>query len=187
VRHRAICAALLLATTWALSACAGDTTSKPSIESGEYSGVSVAGQSVVIDVVGDKIRVNAADASLDDPTTNAQFTVDVGGSSEDFSCSNGNTGHTLSCAVKRSKQLTVRVPCSLLNSAPSSASASPSPSASAAATPTASAFPSPAAGSGAAVPIPSLVPSLCPATLPNSETIDLLHLCSNAPCSDQPT
>ena len=167
----AICS---LIAAWSLSGCSSDATSKPSIESGEYSGVSAAGQSLVIDVVGDKVRVNAVNAVLTDPTTNAEFTASVGGSSQEFTCTNGDDGHTLSCAVKRPTHLHVQVPCNLV-------AAPPSPSATSSATPSAS--PSSSQSSQAA--LPSAAASLCPVTLPNSETISLLHLCSTAPCPDQ--
>ena len=161
-----------------LSACSSDTGSKASIQGGEYSGVSVGGQPVVIDVVGVKVRVNSVDAFLDDPTTNAAFTVDVSGTREDFTCTNGDDGHTLSCAVKRSRQLQVKVPCSLVEGGPSTG-------ASATATPTASPPASTPSASAQAAVTSAATTSLCPETLPNTETLALLHLCSTAPCPDQ--
>ena len=176
--RRALLGVAAAAVALVATGCAGSTSSQANIDQGEYSGVTALGQSVVIDVSGSTVKVNSAQADFPDATTNAQFTVSVGGTLETFDCANADGLHTLRCTVTRARVLQVKVPCNLL--------ASPPPSASPSATAPAPAGASPSASAEAQLPTVPTTP-MCDQTLPRSETVTLLHLCSSAPCPDTST
>ena len=145
-----------------LSACAGNAGgASADLLGGEYSGTTAVGQPLVFDVQSaDKVLVNGVRASLDDPATNAAFTVTLNGETEDFSCLNTDTQRTLHCSVHRQRVHSVQVPCENLNSTPSAAPSS---------TP---------AAPGTAV----FGPALCAVHPPATENVDLLRICTGAPC-----
>ena len=157
--------------------CASSTTSEANIDQGDYSGFTALGQSIVIEVSGSQVKVNSAIADFPDLTTNALFTVGFGGTPETFDCANSDGLHTLTCRVTRDKVVRVNVPCNLLASPPPSASPALS------STPSAAATPSPSAEAQ----LPTVTTPQCAETLPRTETVTLLHLCTSAPCPDTST
>ncbi|MHB8718492.1 MAG: hypothetical protein ACYDAC_06335 [Candidatus Dormibacteria bacterium] len=162
-----------LAAITMLAGCASSPSSRANIDGGVYSGVTALGQSITIEVSGDHVRVNSIAATFPDATTNAVFAVALGGAVATFTCTNGDNFHTLSCSVRRSRVLEVKVPCNLLASPPPSATPAVSPTG----LPSASAAPV----------LPRATTPLCPERLPQTETVTLLHLCTSAPCPDQTT
>jgi hypothetical protein len=165
-----------------LGGCSGDAGgAQADIQSGEYSGSNAVGQQVVFTVTGDEVRVNGVKAELDDPSTNAAFTVTINGESDDYSCITTDDGKTIRCSVRRSHVASAQVPCANLH-------ASPSPSASPSASATAHPSPSASSASGATVfsntpgPLVPPGPSMCSVHPVASGTIALLRICTSTSC-----
>lgn len=182
---------LAMALALLLAGCSGGNSSKDNLPGGEYSGIGAAGDRVVIDINGDGVRVNGNETKLDDPTTNAGFRFSDNGVTEDWSCDNTDWVHSIHCTVTRTTKLSAKGVC------PPAGAVTPTPSASARPSPSSSlvgnGFSSVSSGltqSGVASPSPSAiaqpviaVPTQCAIALPTTETIDLYHLCTTAPCA----
>jgi len=178
---RTLLAAGAVAAALLGSGCSGNAGgSQADILSGTFSGTSGTGQQVVFTVSGDTINVDGVKATLDDPTSNAAFSVELNGETDDYSCSTTNDGKTIHCSVRRTHVATAQVPCANLQATPSPTAsmrpaASPSPKAPAA---------SPS-GTPGTTPAPTVAPpgpQMCSVHPLSDESIDLLRICTSANC-----